>query len=183
MSSRLSTTAIHNFIIERHPELIDTMDAPFPMDRRGEDAPGRDPWLFGPLFEHAGGRLFCRYNRTTIESSMRFEALPRLTEKQRAVLDRVDALCEDPEMSLGMELLKGDMQFLCNYTVLHSRTAYIDWPEPERRRYLLRLWLDTGKVQPLPVSWQERYADTRAWAQNPQPPIFDLSARRNDLVH
>jgi hypothetical protein len=66
---------------------------------------------------------------------------------------------------------------------LHSRTAYVDWPEAERRRYLLRLWLDTGLVKQIPVSWQERYADTKAWATNPKPPIFDLSTRRNDLVH
>jgi hypothetical protein len=179
----VSSTAIHNVILERRPDLIDTMYEPFPMDRRGEAAPGRKPWYFGPLFEPVGGRLFCRYNRTYIESSMRFEELPRLTTQQIEVLDLVDALCEDPDMSLTMELMKGDMQFISNYTVLHSRTAYVDWDKSERRRYLLRLWLDTGLVHPLPVSWQERYADTRAWAQNPQAPIFDLSARRNDLVH
>jgi hypothetical protein len=33
------------------------------------------------------------------------------------------------------------MQFLNNYVVLHSRTAFEDFPEPERKRHLLRLWL------------------------------------------
>jgi hypothetical protein len=28
-----------------------------------------------------------------------------------------------------------------NHVVLHARTAYEDWPEPERKRHLLRLWL------------------------------------------
>jgi hypothetical protein len=33
------------------------------------------------------------------------------------------------------------MQFVCNYSVFHARTAYEDWPEADRRRHLLRLWL------------------------------------------
>ena len=31
--------------------------------------------------------------------------------------------------------------WLRNSVVLHKRTAYVDWPDPERRRHLLRLWL------------------------------------------
>ncbi|CAB4905415.1 unannotated protein [freshwater metagenome] len=31
--------------------------------------------------------------------------------------------------------------------MLHDRTSFVDWPEPERRRHLLRLWLrrDVGR--------------------------------------
>jgi alpha-ketoglutarate-dependent taurine dioxygenase len=48
------------------------------------------------------------------------------------------------QVSVGMDLRPGDMQFLNNHTILHSRTAYEDYPEPEpeRRRDLIRLWLD-----------------------------------------
>jgi alpha-ketoglutarate-dependent taurine dioxygenase len=31
--------------------------------------------------------------------------------------------------------------FINNYTTLHSRTEFEDWPELDRRRLLLRLWL------------------------------------------
>lgn len=179
----VSSTAIHNAVLERRPDLIDTMYGPFPMDRRGESTDGRKPWYFGPMFERVGERLFCRYNRTYIESSQRFAELPRLTADQVACLDLIDALCEDPSLCLDMELRRGDMQFICNYTVLHSRAAYEDWPERERRRYLLRLWLETGLVERIPDSWAERYADMQAWEADPKPPIFDLSARRADLVH
>jgi hypothetical protein len=40
-----------------------------------------------------------------------------------------------------MNFQPGDMQFLKNALILHARTAYDDWPEPERKRHLLRLWL------------------------------------------
>ena len=35
----------------------------------------------------------------------------------------------------------GDMYFLNNRWLLHNRTAFVDHPEPERRRHLVRLWL------------------------------------------
>ena len=37
--------------------------------------------------------------------------------------------------------MPGDIQFLHNHTILHARSAYEDWPEVERKRHLLRLWL------------------------------------------
>jgi hypothetical protein len=33
------------------------------------------------------------------------------------------------------------MQFLKNAVILHARTEYEDWEEPEKKRHLLRLWL------------------------------------------
>jgi hypothetical protein len=100
---------------------------------------------------------------------------------QREALQRVEELAE--ELCIQVAFRPGDMQFISNYTVLHSRTAYEDWPEPERRRYLLRLWLETGLIERMPPSWAERYEDMDIWQRAPKPPIFDLSARRNDLVH
>ncbi|MFO0235407.1 MAG: TauD/TfdA family dioxygenase [Burkholderiales bacterium] len=179
----VSSTTIHNVLIERHPELAETLYRTFPIDRRGEARDGRAPWYPAPAFERVDGRLFCRYNRTYVESSQRFPDAPRLTPEQHAAMDAVDALCEDPSLTLDMELETGDMQFISNYTVLHSRTAYEDWPEKERRRYLLRLWLDTGRFARIPDSWMERYADLDAWQRTPKPPVFDLSARRADLIH
>jgi hypothetical protein len=40
-----------------------------------------------------------------------------------------------------MDFQPGDIQWLKNSVVLHKRTEYVDWPEPERKRHLLRLWL------------------------------------------
>ena len=40
-----------------------------------------------------------------------------------------------------MELQPGDIQLVHNHTILHDRTAFEDYPEPERKRHLLRLWL------------------------------------------
>jgi hypothetical protein len=183
LSRVVSSTAIHNAVIERRPDLMDVMTGPWFMDRRGETPAGKKPYYTGAFFERVGERLFCRYNRTYIESAQRFDDVPRLTPRQVEALDLIDELCNDPAMHLDMALEVGDMQFVNNYTVLHSRTSYEDWPEPERRRYLLRLWLNTGLVNELPASWADRYADWQAWQLDPRPPVFDLSMRRAELAH
>src|SRR3546814_13630911 len=56
-----------------------------------------------------------------------------------------------------MEFKPGDMQFLHNHTLLHDRTAYVDWDEPEKKRHLLRLWLAAPNGRELPAVYAERY--------------------------
>jgi hypothetical protein len=41
-----------------------------------------------------------------------------------------------------MDFEPGDMQFLKNSVILHSRTAYEDDEDPAQCRHLLRLWLN-----------------------------------------
>ena len=183
LSRIVSSTAVHNEVLARRPDLLGVMYQPFHMDRRGEEPPGKPPYYTGAFFEWCGDRLLCRYNRTYITSAQRFAELPRLTPQQIEALDLMDSLCNDKDLRLDMELQPGDMQFICNYTTLHSRTSYEDWPDKERRRYLLRLWLDTGRIGPLPESYLARYEDMQIWQRNPRPPIFDLSALRAELAH
>jgi hypothetical protein len=80
-----------------------------------------------------------------------------LTRAQIEALDLLDELANDPALHLMMELQRGDMQFVHNHTILHDRTAFEDWPEPERKRHLLRLWLAPPSGRPLPAVFAERY--------------------------
>ena len=59
-----------------------------------------------------------------------------------------------------MALEPGDMQFVHNHSLLHDRTGFEDWPEAERRRHLLRLWLSVPGDRPLPESFAERFGAT-----------------------
>ena len=79
--------------------------------------------------------------RTTIMKAQRFPEVPRLTPRQLEALDFLDELEQHPELQLQMQFSPGDLQFVCNYTVFHARTEFEDWPEVERRRHLMRLWL------------------------------------------
>jgi hypothetical protein len=45
-----------------------------------------------------------------------------------------------------MEFRPGDIQWLKNSVILHARTEFQDFPEPERKRHLLRLWLTSRRA-------------------------------------
>jgi alpha-ketoglutarate-dependent taurine dioxygenase len=67
--------------------------------------------------------------------------VPRLSPQQRELLDLIDGIAATPEFHLDMDFEAGDIQLLKNSVILHARTEYEDFPEPERKRHLLRLWL------------------------------------------
>jgi len=64
-----------------------------------------------------------------------------------------------------MTLERGDLQFVHNHTLLHDRTAFEDYPEPSRRRYLLRLWLAPEGARPLLPVFAERYGSVMPGAR------------------
>jgi hypothetical protein len=179
----VSSSALHNEILARRPDLWAVLCEPFCVDRRGEEGPGQRPYYTTPCFTRFEGRLFARYNRTFIESAQRFPEVPRLTDAQREALDTMDALCGDPAFHFDMQFEPGDMQFLCNYVVLHSRGAYEDWPEPERKRHLLRLWLRTPGFARLPPAFADRNEDMLIWQSRPKAPVFDVSEIASELAH
>jgi len=52
-----------------------------------------------------------------------------------------DALANDARLHLSWSSSRATCKLVHNHTILHDRTSFVDWPEPERRRHLLRLWL------------------------------------------
>ncbi len=179
----VSSAAVHDEFAARRPDLHAVMCEPFYVDRRDEETAGQKPYYVTPCFNHYRGRLFIRYNRSFIESAQRHAEVPRLSVAQREALDLMDALCNDPAFYMDMDFEPGDIQFLNNYVMLHSRTEYEDWPEPSRKRHLLRLWLRTPAFADLPAAFADRNADMIAWQRSPKPPLFDLSEIAAELEH
>ncbi len=148
---------LYNEVRRRAPELLRTLFEPVYVDRRGEVPPGAEPWYAVPVFNWVGGKLTTYYVRRYIESAQRFPEVPRLTERQVAAFDLIDAIADDPAVHLAMELEPGDIQFLHNHQMLHDRTAFEDWADPARRRHLLRLWLCPPGGRPLPTAFRQRW--------------------------
>lgn len=61
-----------------------------------------------------------------------------------------------------MDFRPGDIQWLLNYAALHSRTSYLDFPQPERKRHLLRLWLQRDMGRPLTPDFGKPFASDKA---------------------
>ena len=153
-----SSMAVYNEILRRKPELLQALFEPFPTDRRGEVPEGMKPWFDIPVFHRHAGRLSCIYVRQYIESAQRsFPEARRLAPEQYAAMDLVDELCNDPAIHLSMDFRPGDIQLLHNHQILHSRGDFENWPEPERHRHLLRLWVAPPEARPLPEVFAPRY--------------------------
>jgi alpha-ketoglutarate-dependent taurine dioxygenase len=138
-----NAVTIHNDLVREDPELAAELYEPFPYDLRGEQAPGSRPWYTMPVFTRREDRLFVRYIRPYIESSRRHADAPRPSDAARAALDRLDAMCADPQYRVAMGMQAGDMQFVNNYHVLHGRDGYRDDRAAGKIRHLKRLWLET----------------------------------------
>jgi hypothetical protein len=156
LSSLVSAVTIFNEL-RRRPDLARVLFEPVETDRRGEVPPGRKPYFRIPVFNWHAGRLTTIYHRPYIESARRFADVPPLTPEQTEALDAFDGLANDLALHFFMEFRAGDVQLVCNHTLLHDRTAFEDWPEPERKRHLLRLWLAPEQARPLPPVFAERY--------------------------
>jgi len=157
LSSLTSSMSIYNVMADRRPDLLARLFVPFATDRRGEVPEGKLPWFDIPVFNDYAGFLSAIYAPHYVRSSQRFPEARRLTAEDLQALEMFDRLAEDPQLRLDMELRPGDMQFVHNHTTLHDRTAFEDWPEPEKKRHLLRLWLASPGARPLPPVYAERY--------------------------
>lgn len=153
----VSALSIYNRMRAERPDLLLRLFDPIATDRRGEVPPGAKPYMEIPVLSWHAGRLTVFYQRQYIESAQRFDDAMRLTPDHVAALDMFDALAEAPMMHVRMRLRPGDMQFVYNHAQLHDRTAFLDWPEPSRRRHLLRLWLSPEGDRVLPKCFEQRY--------------------------
>ena len=157
LSSLTSSMSIYNEMAARRPDLLRLLFVPFATDRRGEVPEGKNPWFDIPVYNDYQGYLSVIYAPHYVRSAQRFPEARRLTDDDLEALEMFDRLAEDTKLRLDMALQPGDMQFAHNHTILHDRTAFEDWPEPERKRHLLRLWLAAPGARPLPPVYAERY--------------------------
>jgi hypothetical protein len=162
LSRIASSTAVWNALATREPRLAAELLAPFALSRWGEVGAGQRPWAWVPLFAPHAGRMIAFFVMSAIEKAQAFPEVPRLSPLARAALDAVNAFAGSDELRLDMDFRPGDTQWLCNHSVLHARTAYEDWPEPERRRHLLRLWLGCDDGPQLPAHLTEGFQGATA---------------------
>jgi hypothetical protein len=141
MSSLVSASAIYNAIIDEQPELLGVYYRPFCYAHLGEDK-------MSPIFSFHEGKLSCRYLRQYIELGYDQMGIP-LSRIETEALDLFDDIMMRPEMRVDMMLEQGDIQFANNYAVLHSRTAFEDHEDENRRRKKLRLWLKMPQARKL----------------------------------
>lgn len=153
----VSAESIYNRMRAERPDLLALLFDPIATDRRGEVPEGMEPFMTIPPLNWHEGKLTVFYQRQYIDSAQRFNGAMRLTPAHVEALDLFDALANDPDLHMVMRLQPGDMQFVYNHSQLHDRTGFTDWPEPDKRRHLFRLWLSPEGDRALPECFKQRY--------------------------
>lgn len=140
-SKLVSSWAIYNEMLATRPDLLEALYEPVGWDRQGDVPEGAAPWfMLAPIHDLDGvPRVF--YLGWYIRDSQQHADAPRLSPAQLEAMALLESLANDPTFHLEMDFQPGDVQFLNNGRILHAREAYEDFPEPDRRRHLLRLWL------------------------------------------
>jgi hypothetical protein len=123
------------------------------------------------LLFHADGKVVLSASRRLLTGSPetpRTEGIPALTEKQAEALDAIHFIAKANSVKLPIQ--KGDMCFLNNMAILHSREAFVD--DVTAQRHLFRLWLSNQEfLWKLPPSLEVAWA--RVFDDNERDPIWD----------
>ena len=62
-----------------------------------------------------------------------------------AAMEAFESILTAPGMAAEFQFEPGQMQLIDNRALGHKRTGFRDWPEAERKRLLIRLWMrDSG---------------------------------------
>jgi hypothetical protein len=154
-----SSVALHNEMLRRRPELAKELGWKFYRSRQNDVVAGEAPWHRQGIFNYHQGYFAARGVSANLAKAQKLPGVPKFTPAQVEALDMFKALAG--ELAMDIDIRQGDLIFVMNHVILHSRTEFEDWPEPERKRHLLRLWLTTHGERPLPDEFLAQEAGVR----------------------
>ncbi|KAH8680415.1 hypothetical protein BGZ61DRAFT_358998, partial [Ilyonectria robusta] len=147
-----SSWAIYNELATTRPDIIRLLATP--------------NWYFDPYVSRI---FFCRPGVPKLAASL------DCTPQQIEALDAIEALSR--KHSLKLDVRPGDMAFVNNWSMLHSRTTFRD--DEEHVRYLVRIWLKNDNPVfkwPMPAVFRMGHLKifdeddhTLKWNVTPQP--------------
>lgn len=147
----VSGVTVHDELRRRAPQLLERLYRGYHYHRLGEEGPGEEPATpyRVPVFAARQNQLSCRYQRSGIAGGHRELGVP-LGGEDIAAFNLFDEIAKAPENRLSFFLERGEMIVINNYTVMHARTSFANFPEPERQRRLVRLWMDREGFREVP---------------------------------
>ena len=155
-----SSMTVYNELLRRHPEWLPRLYDGYPWTRMEEESPGEAPVsdYRVPVFSAAAGTVSCRFNAAWIRKAMERAVTP-LTEQDLEMFEFIRVTAA--EHAFSFPLHPGDIAWMNNYTVFHGRAAHEPVADEQRKRVLLRLWLDLPDVRPFADEGRVRYGVIR----------------------
>ena len=136
----VSLDNVHNEMHRNCPTLLARLYRPYYWNRQGEHPPGDPITNVNPIFRYDGSKLNARVNRRLLRVGYQLMD-ETMDEEGSAALDRLYDVMDDPANNFTFELEAGQIQYLNNWRCAHQRSDYVDYDDPEKRRYLVRIFL------------------------------------------
>jgi hypothetical protein len=144
-SSRIvSSVTVFNELAARRPDLAPLLFDPWVFRLHERLPPGWPQTFEMPICRRQGEHLSTFFLGWYLRRAQELPDAVRWTKAQTEVIALFEQIASEPALYLDMDFQPGDVQWLKNSVILHKRTAYDDWPEPGRKRHLLRLWLSAS---------------------------------------
>jgi hypothetical protein len=162
-----SAVTLYNRLLAARPDLVEVLGRDFYWTRHGEVPPGRPPYYTQPVFSFEKGYFSARGVSSYILKAQGLPGVPPFTPEQEEAM----ALFREtvPRCAADIAFERGDIQLLHNHVILHSRNAFEDWPDPQRKRHLYRLWLTAGEdARPVPPAVRESFSGIRVAGYAPK---------------
>jgi len=137
----LSAAAVYRSLEVGCPRSLAILCQPFHFDRRGDLGPNGEKTVVKPVFFISGTNVCATYLRQYINIGHSHPEVPDLTGEQVTALDTLDALLQDSRLKVEGYLNPGEAIFMNNLRLFHGRTMFEDYPEPEKKRLILRTWI------------------------------------------
>ena len=146
LSKLASSIQAYNELLKRRPDLVEVLSQPYCWTKHAETNTGELPYYESPVFNFLDDTLSIAFGPKHMKKGHALDEAPDMTPEQAEGISVMEGIAE--EFHAKMEFKRGDIQFVNNYTILHTRTAFEDWPEQERKRTLWRLWLNLDDFHP-----------------------------------
>jgi alpha-ketoglutarate-dependent taurine dioxygenase len=143
VSRFVSLYTVHNELARRHPDLLDRLYQPYCWDRQAEHAVDDAKISRRPVFHWNGARLLARYYEGLVVNGQEL-AGEELDATGREALAAMRAVVDSPQLWVEFTIERGQVQYLNNHQFAHSRTDFVDHPEPHLKRHMIRLWHRQG---------------------------------------
>ena len=155
-----SSITLFNEMFENHEELLEPLYNGYHYNIRGNGPPGEFEDMTAhrvPVYSYYKGKLSCRFNAKAILTSEQIPGVPKLSQLEKDAVNKLAELSMLEKFSYQLMLEPGDLLLLSNYSVFHTREAFVDWEDLDRRRLLLRKWINIPNSRDLTWEFADHY--------------------------
>jgi len=139
-SGLVSFETVYNLLLKNHPDKIARLYEPFYFDRQREHAPDGNLTSYKPVLTYDGRVLSVNFSPRLVRQGYDVEGID-MDDDTRAALAALSETTEEAGLGKSFAFKRGQIQIVNNRQLGHRRTAYTDWPDDDRKRHLVRIWL------------------------------------------